>query len=350
MALSDKQKQRVAGILQHLNDLLDKRFIQANRVSPRIAAVEADIRWHQLETMRQILENAKGFGPIKLIVGDILCSADEEKKRDLFNPTNQVSFMNEIIPSDEEAQGKKRAGQLEIHNVKSFYKALDPSLEQVLLLLQTWIWWDLRDAADQYRFDLQEQRLQNLKTHEFNAAMVDFYRKEMVVRPGVDITREDVVKFELGRAREILERYDHGRTEEHGHEMILVREEREGSTEADASCVKLAKRLMAIEKARALKDPPDDAVRNFYASQLGAPAPQVTAGMVVEFEESHARRERQTLSEQLMSGCKMGKTFNYKVLKLQLMKARFDDLCKLLGISPQDVPAPNVSASSLTAH
>jgi hypothetical protein len=132
--------------------------------------------------------------------------------------------------------------------------------------------------------------------------------------------------------------------------MILVREEREGSTEADASCVKLAKRLMAIEKARALKDPLDDAVRNFYASQLGAPAPQVTAGMVVEFEESHARRERQTLSEQLMSGCKMGKTFNYKVLKLHQMKSRLDDLCKLLGISPQDVPAPNVSAASLTAH
>jgi hypothetical protein len=67
-------------------------------------------------------------------------------------------------------------------------------------------------------------------------------------------------------------------------------------------------------------------------------------------EESHARRERQTLSEQLMSGCKMGKTFNYKVLKLQQMRARFEDLCKLLGVSPQDVAAPNVSAAAQTAH
>jgi hypothetical protein len=351
MALSDKQKQRVAGILQYLNDLLDKRFVQANRVSPRIATVEGDIRWHQIETMRQILESSKGFGPVKIVVGDILASADEEKKRDLFNPTNQVSIMNQVIPSDEEAHGaKKTAGQLEIRNVKTYYKALDPSLEKVLLLLQTWIWWDLRDASDLYRFEMQEQRLQNLKSHEFNAAMVEFYRKEMNIRPGVEVAKDDAIKFEMARTKEIVDLFEHRRAEEQGHEMILVREEREGSLESDATCVKLAKRLMAIEKARTLKDPVEESLKNFYAAQIGVPATQVTTQAILQSEEAQARRERQTLSEQLASGCKAGNTFNYKMLKLQDMKTRYENLCKLLGISPTAEAQPTAAPAAAATH
>lgn len=341
MSLTPKQSQQIDGILDNLNDLLNKRFSQAIRIAPKIANVEADIRWHQIATVRQVLENGKGFGPLKIVVGDILASNDEEKKRALFNPVHQVSILTELITPEEDQHAKGNAGQMSIRDVKSFYKALDPSLDKILMLMQTWIWWDLRDAAEFYRFDQQEQRFQALLSREMDQNILDAYRKEMGLKPGMDINKGMILKFEFDRTREIIEYFENVLANEKGFQVIVVSEERAGSTEADTTTIRLAKRIMAIDKLHAQKEDAEPQVKTFYASQMGVPADQVTRDSIIEYEEMLARRDRQALTEYLVSGCKMGRTANYKLLRIQKLRARFENLAKAGGITlPKPEAAP----------
>ena len=338
---TEQQTHRIEGVVKHLDDFIDKRFAQARRVNPKLGTVEADIRWHQMQTVRQVLGSYKGFGPQRLMVCDILCSTDEAKKRDLFNPVDQASIMNEVIPQEEKTgHQQQRAGQLEIRDVKSFYKALDPSLEKMLVLLQTWIWWDLRDAADLFRFDLQQARLRELREGELNDRFKEHYRAEMKVRPGVEILKQDVLEFELGRTRDIVEQYRERRNEEHGYQIIVVSQECAGSTETDALCVRLAKRLMAIDKIKAQKGDLDPTVKQYYGPQMGMSPDGVTREAVLSFEEHQAARERQTLSELLSSSSRMGSTVNYKVANLDAMEVRLNALYTSLNVAKPEAPSP----------
>jgi hypothetical protein len=347
MDQADRLQERVEGILRYLNDILDKRFTQARRVNPKVATVEADIRWHQMQTMRDVLKFPKGFGPLRLFVADILASGDEAKKRDLFDPVNQVSIMNEIVPVEEQLKDR-RAGQMEIRDVRTFYKALDPSLEKILQLLQTWIWWDLPDAVELYRLEAQEQKFESLRTCEVDKALQDRYRKEMGEKPGIEISREKILRFELQRTRDILDHLDRRLKAERGHEMVLVTEERDGTPIADAACINLAKRLMVIDKLRNQKDAAlDAAAKQFYALQTGVSVDKITAEDALEHERRQAAIARQRLAEELSRGCEMGESANYKRVLVGRMEKRYEAMAASVGVSVRRQPAaaPAVAAA-----
>lgn len=335
--LDDKQKQRIQGILDALNQLLDKRFEQARRVNPIIASVERDMRLHMQESIRQVLAGAKGFGPIKLLVADIFSSADEEKKRALMSPTDQVSLMNEIVPSEDEHGKERRTGQLEIRDIKSLYTALNPSLEKIMTLLQTWIWWDVRDAADLYRFSKQEERIKQLKAQEPDEATLDYYRQEMGLKAGVAVERKQMVSFELKRTAEVVELFARRRQEDAGYQVIIASAEREDNEAADALAVRLTKRLKTIETARSQSDPLGAQIREYYAPKLNVPVDLVKAQDVLDFERRQARLERQQLAEALFTVPATGKTGDYKQIMLADMQRRFAAICKSLGVKPEAV-------------
>ncbi|MBN1866199.1 hypothetical protein JW916_02790 [Candidatus Sumerlaeota bacterium] len=339
MALTEEQQHRIDGIVKHLNDFLDKRFSQARRINPKVGVVEADVRWHQVQTVREVLASSRGYGPLRIMVCDVLCSSDEPKKRDLFDPVNQSSIQNEIVPQKDESERQRRAGQLEIRDVKTFYSALDPSLEKIVVLLQTWLWWDLRDAADLHRFDVQVSRLRDLREAELDDNLLKYYKQEMRVRPGVELTKHEILAFELRRTREIVDAFRERRHEEHGYQVIVVSQECEGSTEANALCIRLAKRLMAIEKIKAQKSDLDAQVRQYYASQLGFSADLVTREAVLDFEQHQAARERQNLGEHLSSAARMGETVSDKASKLDAMDVRLNSLYTALNIGKPAAPS-----------
>ena len=337
MALTEKQKRNLEGIVSYINDFLDKRFAQARRVNSKVGIIEPDLRWHQIGTVRLVLSGWKAFGTLKLIVADLLCSADEDKKRNVFHPDNQASIMNEIIPLEDDSKRKeKRVGQLEINDIKTFYKALDPSLEKIVELLQCWIWWDLRDAAELYRFDLQAQRLEDLKMCEITQQIKELYQHELGVKPDVNVTREQMLQLELTRTKDIVEKLAVRVGDEHGYQMIIVNQEKEGTPEADALCMRLAKRLAGMDRIRSQQSF-DEPVRQYYSQQLGIPTDQVTAEAVLELERKMARLDRQSLSEKLLASHGLGESFNYKQIKLDEVKQRFVDLCGFLGVDPAEV-------------
>lgn len=336
MALTPEQNVRVDGIIERLNDLLDKRFAQARRVSPFIGRVEADMRINQVAVTRLVLESAKGFGPIRVQVCDILAGHDEIKRKALFDVVDQVCIMREIVPADEEASQERTAGKLAIRDIKSFYSALNPDFERILTLLQTWMWWDLLDASEEYRFGTQLKVIESLKTVQIDQAFIENYRKEMGAKPGVEITRQDMIKFELGRTKDLVGAYSYRRGRDPGHEIISVMFEREGTPEADAACVRLAKRIMAIDKLSA-QGTLEDNVKQFYAQQIGLAADKVTSAVVLQLEEKNAKREREQLVQALETSVATGKAGNYKNMKLAEMNKKFDAMCASLGASTKPV-------------
>jgi hypothetical protein len=332
MPMTEKQTQRLEGILAHLTDFLDKRFAQARRIHPAAGRAEADMRLHQMAAMRDVLLGTKGYGPIRIPVSDILTGSDEDKKGDLFSATDQNSLMNEVIPTEDDSGGERTTGRLPVRSVRTLYAALDPSLESLLTLIQVWTWWDLRGAAERYRFDEKLELIESLKTIELTEERVERYRKDMGAKPGIEIKRQDLMKFELGATHQIIALFEGRFLREEGHQMITAAIEQTGNPEADAACIQLAKRLTARDKIRVLQDPLDDNIRQYYASQMGIPAEKVTARGAEDFETRLADRERQTLSEKMSGASSLGKTVNYKEAVIAEMRERFEAVCASMGI------------------
>ncbi len=334
MATPQEQlQQHIDGIIVKVNMLLDKRFAQARRIQPKVQQAEADMRFHQLQVLRDLLASRKGFGPEKYHVANILASADEEKKSALFNPVDQVSMLNEIIPEEDQG-GARTAGRLTVRSVSGFYSALDPSLASILELLQTWIWWDLRDASELYRFDLQEQNLTDIKNgREYSEADLDWYRNEMGLKPGAQLDRPEIMKFELKRSKEIIDRFAQRLTSEEGHQVIVVSQGRNATPETDAAIIRLGKRLQTIDAVRNQSENLDAKIRQHYGQVFSIPPEDVKAERVLEHEEHIADIEREKVSEMLAGGFVMQNTANFKHLLYENVLSRFEKICSDLGVT-----------------
>ncbi|MCX7765992.1 MAG: hypothetical protein N2246_04725, partial [Candidatus Sumerlaeia bacterium] len=223
-ALTPQQEKRVEGIAAIVKEFMDARFEHALRINPHIGPPYADLSWQQLVTLRQILAEDKAFGPVRFRVCDILASDDEAKKHALFSPTDQNSIMNEILNISEQVK-ETRAGILNIRDIKTFYTALDPSLTRIVELIQTWIWWDLPDAADIFSFEQEYQRILKLAKQPLTDKIIDYYRKAMKRTTDAEITLKDILEYEINKLEQIVKRLKQRNEAEPGYQMILKRDE-----------------------------------------------------------------------------------------------------------------------------
>jgi hypothetical protein len=232
MALTTKTSKRVQGILEKIREYMDIRFAHASRVNPHIQHIYEDIRWQQMTSLRLVMESSKAWGPDRYYVADVLCEDNEMRKKSLFLPTDQNSILNEIVNIKEKHDAAQRAGQLPIRDMRTFYTALDPSLERVVELIQTWIWWDLPDACDLVAFEHQYQVLQKVINIKLEGAVMDHYQKTFRKTAG-EITPHMVVEYELSRMDNILKRFLERRSMDAGHETIVKRDVKEDKTVGD---------------------------------------------------------------------------------------------------------------------
>ena len=226
MAINPKTKRRVKGILKKIQEYMDIRFAHAARVNPNIRHIYGDIRWQQLTSLRLVLESTKAWGPDRYYVADVLCEDNAARKKSLFLPTDQNSILNEIINLKDIAERDRRAGQLPIRDMRTFYSALDPSLERIVELIQTWIWWDLADACDLVAFEHQAQLLKKVEAIKLEGAVMDHYQK-VFRKAASEIDRKLVIEYEYRRLESILGRLAERRHEDEGHEMIVKRDVKE---------------------------------------------------------------------------------------------------------------------------
>jgi len=229
MPLNPKTQKRVESIVKKIQDYMDIRFTHAVRVNLNIGHVYEDIRWQQLTTLRQILESSKAFGPDRYYVADILCEDNMLRRRALFNATDQNSIFNEIINLKDRMEREKRAGQLPVHDMRTFYTALDPSLEKIVELIQTWIWWDIADSSDMVAFEHQSIIMKQLQTVPLEGQILEHYQKTLK-KAASELDRKMILQYEFDRLENILKQFQERRTEEAGFQMILKRDVKEDKT------------------------------------------------------------------------------------------------------------------------
>ncbi len=324
-------------LMAQIRDYIDTRALAAIRINPRLEGMYEDIAWQQMTQVRLVLAGYKAFGPVKVMVADILLSDDEKKIRDLFNPTNQVSILTEIVQMKED-KGQKTAGQLEVHDMPSFYKALDPSLEKIVLLIQSWIWWDLEDATDLVKIEQILGRILQIDQAGVPQALAAYYAEQFRV-PAQHMTQDVVVGHELGCAMDTLKKIQSRRETEEGYRVIIKREApKDASPEALIRAMgRHYMMLDALREGRGL----DENMRLQFSKALGIAPHEVTPERVVPVVE-RALEEGRTRLRAALTGQGGGKPFDYKRWQFDQLNHKFEQVRK--GRQPQKLSIPKPDA------
>jgi len=333
MALTDSQKRNIDVIIGVVRDYMDARAETAIRINVRLGGIYEDIAFQQITQMRLVLAGFKGFGPVKLMVGDIFLSDDEPKIRDLFNPTNQVSLLTEIVQEKEE-KSKKTAGNLEIHDMPSMYSALDPSLEKIVLLIQCWIWWDLEDAIDVVRFNQTCQRVAMIDKSGVPEAMAQWYAEQFRLA-AQQVSPEVIICHELAKAVDYLQDFQIRRGAEEGYKVIIRREQTQENS-PDTLIKSVARQYSVVDAVREQKAV-DPNLRASYAKVLGVAPEAVTPDRVVSAAE-HLINEGKSRLKAALSGQQGGRPYDYKAWQLERMQALYEQVRR--GREPQKMAMP----------
>lgn len=222
-AVSKSGNRNVEGILHRMEDYLVARKLQTVRLNPDITTVIDDIVWIHLEILSQILEKMKPFGGEKYKVADILAGADESKKRALLSISDQNSIMDEIINRTDD-HGKKSGDCGSITDMRTLFRAVSKPLENVVILIQNWIIWDLADAADLHHFDNLSMRLKALKSNAINDQIKARYKPALGKRPEETVSDDEILQFELHQMDILVNKFKNRRAEDEPYQMIIKRD------------------------------------------------------------------------------------------------------------------------------
>lgn len=323
MELTPQQQKKIEGICKKVKEYMDLRFAHAVRINPKISHVYDDMSWQQLESLKDVISSGKAFGPVKYLVADILTGDDESKRKALFSPTDQNSIMNEILNIKDKDDKKKTAGILGIKDMRSFYQALDPSLEKILELMQTWIWWDLGDACDIFHFELQVNRIIALRDNELTDNIVEYYRK-IHKKAAEEINKEFILAIEMEKLKHLLDRFAACREADEGYQLILKRDEQPNNA-IDIMIVNLTKRITAFEKVKT-SNILDAALKDFYAKLYNIPPSEISKEKIIEMEDKAIGDLKNQLASSIKDGKVLGPPYDYKVHQ---MKSIHDQFIKL---------------------
>ncbi|MBI1784897.1 hypothetical protein HYR69_07120, partial [Candidatus Sumerlaeota bacterium] len=314
----------INSILKHLQQYLDFRLEHAKRLNPRIAEVESDLKWHQMDSMRQVLRRSKPIGELRFVVADVLASFDIDKKRQLFSAKGQLAIMAEVITSLSDDLSK--GGGVTIKDIATLYHAIDPSLKPVIELMQIWLWWDLPDAADLVLFENQVERFKMLLRSQVTEGLQAFYRNEMKLDKGGDLGRQQILEFEFFRTEALVQTIEKRRMEDGNHQQIIAREEGESADRnADGLVMQLAQHLRAAEMIAESKSI-DASLREYYARALQCKPEDVKPERAYEFEQRFIAKAKKELVAAIQSERIDGTPYNFKLNQLAETKRMLEVL------------------------
>ncbi len=343
MVAGGATEQNVNGILQHLHQFLIARFRHAKRINPSFNQVEGDLIWHELQLVRKVLGRSKPYAEFRFFVADVLASFDKEKKRGLFHHKDQNCLLGEIVTKAEEIDATK-TGYVPIRDMRGLYKTMNPVLDQLVELIQIWIWWDLLDAAELYQFNVQIDRIRSLMSHELNDRLRAYYHNQMRRQGSPEtLSREEIIAFEFGRAADLLRDMETRLENEEIHQEIIAYENGEGEP-FDEKLLQLADHLRARDRILETHDLPPDG-REHYGRTLHCPPSDVTAERALAFEEAFiqgAKRELIAAAESVGAG---GTRYNLKQRLLQEARQRLAAL-RPAQASPESPGARAAHASA----
>lgn len=254
----------VDGILDYMRDYLAAREQQVIRMNSRVENVIDDIIWIHLEILKHVLQKPKVFGGEKFRVADVLSGFDDQKRKALLSASDQNSILDELIDRNDETNNKKGADA--IHDMRSYFRTIDPALESLTQLIQYWVKWDLPDASDLHSFDEQVRRLTALRGIQISDDIRNRYRQALGKPPEVSVSDDEIFQIEFKRLEQIAGRFCSRRSEHEPYQLIIRRNEiAEGETKSYGDpydyklhqCESIAQRLEEERRKFTIDTPPE---------------------------------------------------------------------------------------------
>ncbi|CAN5366970.1 hypothetical protein BH09SUM1_BH09SUM1_19770 [soil metagenome] len=322
MALTPLQRKAVETLAAKVQYYLDIRYQQVRRINPKVETVWEDVAWQQMTSLRISLSSDKLFGPTRMNVAELLLSDDIRRRSDLFMRKSQNCLIGEII-EEKEKDSHKTSGAMEIHDMRTLCYAMDPSLETIAILVQTFIWWDLEDACDWGRYEKKAAMIAAFEENGITPEMAEYY-KELALMDHKP-TAEEAILFDCKMMKTAIESFRLRRNSERGYMMVVRREQAQAENpemliDALASQQNL---IRSLSGGGAL----DPNMAQQFARAMNVDAAQLTAGQVTPFLENMIAANKKRLRAAL-NGTGSGAPVIVKREQLDNMDAKYAEITK----------------------
>lgn len=318
--MSPQQKRAVESIMSKVLMFLDFRYSQVRRINPKVESVWEDLAWQQMTKLRNTLSADKSFGPVRFHVAEALLSDDAKRVREFFSAKSQASLQAEVV-EEKETEGHRTHGALEIHDMRTLCKAIDPALESTAMLMQAYIWWDLEDAVDLARFEKKVSFIAGLEKHGLSDEMAEFYREQ--IDKDKKPTQADVLNHELKGLRRTVENFRLRRGEEKGFQVLVAREA--AAVENPEIIIDALAGQQGLLRNLRNGAAIDDNLRAQLARALNVEPAGVTVERTIAFLDQTIGANRKRLKAAL-SGVGAGEPYNVKLRQMEELDRKFQEV------------------------
>lgn len=321
--LNEQQRRCVDSIVNQMKEYLEHRYVMTVQANPRYETAWPSLQWLQLQQLRNTLSGEKMWGPTRYVVGEVLCSNDKPKIRELFQPTNQVCIQTEVVEKEDKS-GHKTADILDIHDFKTLYAAIDPNISTIASVIQIYMWWDLRDASELCRFHFRIARYKEMEKG-VDDTWQKFYRSAMKRgEEGGMPSQEEILDYECEMAEDALSEFIGRRESEPGYMLILAQRpvQRQDSDHLIETLAREIVLLGSLDKGQSL----DDNLKQHFARALGVSADQVSDDAVKNHLRNAIADGKTRLRSLLMEQSGGGELYNFKLAQAEAMKKKFQQI------------------------
>jgi hypothetical protein len=340
---SSRAHQYAEAIIRRLNEYLSIRFDQAVRINPRLKTLKQDLLYHETENVRNCLLGEKIYGATRQCVAIVIMSDDEKKRRGLLSPSDQTSIQVELVSHVREEIKQATRGQVRIHDLKTFYAAIDPTLTEMMDLLETWIWWDIQDSAELARFEQKLGIVQSIRQGKCTPELRRYYTSlilppEAAAEAAADaaaaehsVTDEEILNYEMQRLVQIRDQWKLRRQYDHGYMFVLQRDELPAENQGEL-IHKIAERVREYDRVDSAPDIDEDQ-RHYYAPLLKLAPNKVDRKGVLAYLQARLLESEREMVQSADSEARLGPPYRYKLRQLDLLDKWLKDLAaQLKGI------------------
>jgi hypothetical protein len=341
---TSRNLQLTEAILKHLNEYLSIRFDHAIRINPALRTIKEDLLYHEVENVRTCLMGEKIYGVNRMVVAKVLMGDDEKKRRGLMSPTDQNSIQVELVSHVRETVAQATRGQIKIHDLKSFYSAINPMLNEMMDLIETWIWWDVFDSSEIARFEQKLGLLQLMRQGRMPPEMRRLYgtlirtpaegASEATAETDQAVTDDEILQYEGEKLVHIRDQWKMRRQYDHGYMFVLQRDELPAVNQG-ALIHQIADRVREYDRIDQSTDIDED-MRHAYAPTLKVAPAKVTREILLEHLQAKLVEAEREMLLHTDAERHLGPPYRFKVRQLEII----DKWIRELGIkSEQTGPA-----------
>jgi hypothetical protein len=326
--------QNTENIIRHLNEYISIRFDHATRINPHLVHTKEDLIYHEMENVRRCLNSNKIYGPIRLMVSDVFMGDDQVKRRNLMSPSDQTSIQVELVSHVQDSKMEATRGQIKIHDLKTYYASINPELDEMMDLLETWIWWDIYDSVEIARFEHKLGIIQYVRQGKMSDKMRVKYT--MLIRPPHETEEkprpasdDEVILHEHARLVEIQENWSYRRKSEWGYMFVLKRDELEAPGQGEM-IRRITEKIREYNSIKSMETDHGELL-DPYAAVFKIPADQVHREQVLELVQNQLIQIERDMLCQVDRDTRLGPPYNFKSQQADFLDRWMKDLKAQLG-------------------